>query len=55
MTKIVISKPELKERNYLSAKIVKPEKNIEDPADDRAALENAAEILLKLIEKDSKD
>lgn len=50
---LTITKTDLKERNYLSAKIIKPENKIENPADDRTALEYAAEILLNLIEKET--
>ena len=50
---LIITKTDLKERNYLSAKIIKPENKTENPADDRAALEYAAEILLNLIEKET--
>ena len=44
---LIITKTDLKERNYLSAKIIKPENKTENPADDRTSLEYAAEILLK--------
>lgn len=50
---LTITKTDLKERNYLSAKIIKPENKTKNPADDRAALEYAAEILLNLIEKET--
>lgn len=50
---LIITKTDLKERNYLSAKIIKPENKTENPADDRTALEYAAEILLNLIEKET--
>ena len=50
---LTITKTDLKERNYLSARISKPEKKTENPADDRASLEDAAEILLNLIEKET--
>ena len=50
---LTITKTDLKERNYLSAKIIKPENKTKNPADDRTALEYAAEILLNLIEKEN--
>lgn len=50
---LIITKTDLKERNYLSAKIIKPENKTKNPADDRTALEYAAEILLNLIEKET--
>ena len=53
MINLTITKSELKERNYLSAKIIKPENKTKNPADDRTALEYAAEILLNLIEKET--